>query len=179
MSNNYNSWEEEAAQDEHLAQQTGQMNLGNNQHQQQQQQGGFRPAVSSFTPGASAFTPGAAAFNPGQAYGGYSQPYNNQYAQYQQPYGGGYGGVYGQQQGGYYSKLILFNFWRRSQALTCFRPAVPGLSRATPRPATTVRLPTARPESAAAHPCPCLCLCGAPSLQTCAKDSLDRCHRSC
>jgi peptide chain release factor subunit 3 len=108
MSNNqYNSWEEQADQDENLAHQAGQMNLGNNQHQQQH--GGFRPAVSSFTPGAAAFTPGAATFQPGQAYGGYPQGQYNQYSQYgqQQQYGGGYGGVYGQQQGGYYSMSRL------------------------------------------------------------------------
>lgn len=117
MSNNqYNSWEEQADQDENLAQQAGQMNLGNNQ--QQQQQGGFRPAIPSFTPGAAAFTPGAATFQPGQAYGGYPQGQYNQYSQYgqqpqqqqQQQYGGGYGGVYGQQQGGYYSMSRLLSF---------------------------------------------------------------------
>ncbi|KAJ4393801.1 translation termination factor GTPase eRF3 [Gnomoniopsis smithogilvyi] len=105
---NLNSWEDDpAAQDENLAQQTQQMNLGNNQAQ-----GGFRP-------GASTFTPGAASFQPGQAYGaGYGQPqyqqgyYGNQqqqgyYSQYggQQGYGqygqAGYGNVYGQGQGQY------------------------------------------------------------------------------
>lgn len=101
---NLNSWEEDpAAQEENLAQQTQQMNLGNNQGQGQ-------PA---FRPGASTFTPGAASFTPGQAYGGgYGMPqyqqgyYGNQqgyYSQYggqqYQQYGqGGYGNVYGQQQ---------------------------------------------------------------------------------
>lgn len=105
---NLNSWEDDpAAQDENLAQQTQQMNLGNNQAQ-----GGFRP-------GASTFTPGAASFQPGQAYGaGYGQPqyqqgyYGTQQQQgYYSQYGGqqgynqygqaGYGNVYGQGQGQY------------------------------------------------------------------------------
>lgn len=104
---NLNSWEDDpAAQDEHLANQAQQMNLGNNQARQQ------------FSAGAASFSPGAAAFQPGQSYGGgYGMPqyqqgyyggqqqqqgfypqygqqqgYNNQYAQ------GGYGNVYGQGQ---------------------------------------------------------------------------------
>jgi peptide chain release factor subunit 3 len=99
---NYNSWEDDpAAQDENLAQQAGQMNLGNNQAQR----GAFRPAATSFTPG-------AATFQPGQPYGnnfvpqanqGYN-PYAAQYGQQQQY--GGYGNVYGQQ-GGYYGKFAL------------------------------------------------------------------------
>ncbi|KAF3761557.1 hypothetical protein M406DRAFT_353157, partial [Cryphonectria parasitica EP155] len=101
---NLNSWEDDpAAQDENLAQQAQQMNLGNNQGQQ------------SFRPGASTFTPGAATFQPGQPYGGgygvpqYQQGFygGNQQAYYPQyggqqgfnQYGGqgGYGNVYGQQ----------------------------------------------------------------------------------
>ncbi|CAN8098412.1 unnamed protein product [Discula destructiva] len=107
---NLNSWEDDpAAQDENLAQQAQQMNLGNGGNQ------GSAPG-GSFRPGASTFTPGAAAFTPGQSYGGaYGQPqyqqgayYNQQqqgfYSQYggQQAYGqygqGGYGNVYGQGQ---------------------------------------------------------------------------------
>lgn len=101
---NLNSWEDDpAAQDENLAQQAQQMNLGNNQGQPQ------------FRPGAATFSPGAAAFQPGQAYGGgYGMPqyqqgyYGSQqqgfYPQYggQQPFNqygqGGYGNVYGQGQ---------------------------------------------------------------------------------
>jgi peptide chain release factor subunit 3 len=87
------NWEEE---EERLAQQTGGINL----NQQQQQ-----PAA--FVPGAASFTPGASAFVPGQAYNQYQQGYGQyqQYGQYgqqqgQQGYGGQYGG-YQQQQGGY------------------------------------------------------------------------------
>ncbi|KAH8912074.1 hypothetical protein BR93DRAFT_872058 [Coniochaeta sp. PMI_546] len=98
---NYNSWEDDpAAQEENLAQQTGQMNLGNNQ---QPQRTGFHPSAAGFTPGAATFTPGAATFQPGQPFvpqgQGYS-PYGGQYGQQQQY--GGYGNVYGGQQGGYY-----------------------------------------------------------------------------
>ena len=53
------NWEEE---EERLAQQTGGINL----NQQQQQ-----PAA--FVPGAASFTPGASAFVPGQAYNQYQQ----------------------------------------------------------------------------------------------------------
>lgn len=104
---NLNSWEDDpAAQDENLAQQAQQMNLGNNQGQQSQ---------AAFRAGAASFQPGAAAFTPGQPYGGgYGMPqyqqgyYGNQqgyYSQYggqqgYQQYGqGGYGNVYGQGQG--------------------------------------------------------------------------------
>ncbi|PSS03489.1 P-loop containing nucleoside triphosphate hydrolase protein [Coniella lustricola] len=112
---NLNSWEDDpAAQDENLAQQAGQLNLGNNNQGQ-----------PNFRPGASAFTPGAATFQPGQPYGGgaygmgqqqYQQGYygggGNQHGYYSQyggngqqnfsQYGqGGYGNVYGQGQGQY------------------------------------------------------------------------------
>ncbi|KAF3015106.1 hypothetical protein G7054_g13777 [Neopestalotiopsis clavispora] len=103
-----NSWEDDpSAQDENLSRQAQNLNLNN----QQQGQGGFRPGVASFQPGAASFTPGA------QAYGGYPQ-YGGQQQQFyggQQAYGGypqyggqqgfnqynqgGYGQVYGQQQG--------------------------------------------------------------------------------
>lgn len=78
---NLNSWEDDpAAQEENLAQQAQQMNLGN--------QGRAQP---SFHPGAAAFSPGAAAFQPGQSYGaGYGTP------QYQQGYYGGQQQAYGQ-----------------------------------------------------------------------------------
>lgn len=101
---NLNSWEDDpAAQEENLAQQAQQLNLGN----QGQAQQGFRP-------GAATFSPGAAAFQPGQAYGGgYGMPQYQQgyygaqqgyYPQYggQQAYGqygqSGYGNIYGQGQ---------------------------------------------------------------------------------
>lgn len=108
---NLNSWEDDpAAQEENLAQQAQQLNLGN----QAPASGG-----GAFRPAASTFTPGAAAFQPGQSYAaGYGQPqyqqggyYGNQqqqqqyYSQYggqqgYQQYGqGGYGNVYGQNQG--------------------------------------------------------------------------------
>lgn len=91
---NLNSWEDDpAAQDENLAQQAQQMNLGNNQGQ------------PSFRPGATTFTPGAASFQPGQPYGGYGNmpQYQQGYYGGNQPgfqqYGGqGYGNVYGQGQ---------------------------------------------------------------------------------
>ncbi|KAB5532702.1 eukaryotic peptide chain release factor GTP-binding subunit [Coniochaeta sp. 2T2.1] len=103
---NYNSWEDDpAAQDENLAQQAGQMNLGNNQQQPQQPQ--QRNNFPTFTPGAPSFTPGAPTFQPGQAFVPQGQGYGQYGAQYgqQQQYGGGggYGNVYGGgQQGGYY-----------------------------------------------------------------------------
>lgn len=101
---NLNSWEDDpAAQDENLANQAQQMNLGNNQ------------ARPQFSAGAATFSPGAAAFQPGQAYGGgYGMPQYQQgyyggqqqgfYPQYGQQQGynqygqGGYGNVYGQGQ---------------------------------------------------------------------------------
>ncbi|ROW08505.1 hypothetical protein VMCG_03067 [Cytospora schulzeri] len=107
---NLNSWEDDpAAQEENLAQQAQQMNLGN--------QGRAPP---TFHPGAAAFSPGAAAFQPGQSYGaGYGMPQYQQgyyggqqqaYGQYSQ-YGGqqaygqygqtGYGNIYGQEPGQY------------------------------------------------------------------------------
>ncbi|KAK4164532.1 hypothetical protein QBC43DRAFT_47947 [Cladorrhinum sp. PSN259] len=94
MSNNVQeSWEDDpAAQDDNLARQTQQMNLGN-------QGAGFRAGTASFTPGAASFTPGAASFTPGQSYGGGG--YAPQYGQQQQYYGGqqGYYPQYGGQQG--------------------------------------------------------------------------------
>jgi len=69
MANNYDSWEDAAAQDEDLSRQTQNMNMNAN----------------TFRPGASSFQPGATAFQPGQSF----QQYNG----YQQQYGG-----YGQQQ---------------------------------------------------------------------------------
>lgn len=83
------NWEEE---EERLAQQTGGMNLNNQQQQPQ-----------AFVPGAASFTPGASAFVPGQAYNQYQQQGYGQYQQYggyNQQYGGQYGG-YQQQQSGY------------------------------------------------------------------------------
>ncbi|KAF9697801.1 hypothetical protein EKO04_004270 [Ascochyta lentis] len=84
------NWEDE---EERLAQQTGGMNLNNNQQQPQ-----------AFVPGAASFTPGASAFVPGQAYNQYQQQGYGQYQQYggyNQQYGGQYGGYQQQQQGGY------------------------------------------------------------------------------
>jgi hypothetical protein len=102
MSNVQDSWEDDpAAQDENLARQAQQMNIGG-----QQAQGGFRPGAASFQPTAQAFQPGQA-FG-GGGYGQYQQPYYGGQGYYPQ-YGGqqnfgqygqqGYGGVYGQ--GGY------------------------------------------------------------------------------
>ena len=104
---NLNSWEDDLQQDENLAQQTGQMNLGNNQGQQR---GGYGGA--SFTPGAASFTPGAAHFQPGQQYGGNNMPQGQYYGgqgyqyggqqQQQQQYGqygqSNYNSIYGQGQ---------------------------------------------------------------------------------
>ncbi|ROW13524.1 hypothetical protein VPNG_04385 [Cytospora leucostoma] len=99
---NLNSWEDDpAAQEENLAQQAQQLNLGN-----QGQQSGFRPGVPSFSPGAAAFQPGQS-YGAGYGlpqyqqgyYGGQQQPYYPQYGG-QQAYGqygqSGYGNVYGQ-----------------------------------------------------------------------------------
>jgi peptide chain release factor subunit 3 len=79
------NWEEE---EERLAQQTGGINL----NQQQQAQ--------AFVPGATSFTPGASSFVPGQGYGQYQQGYGQyqQYGGYNQQYGGQYGGYQQQQQ---------------------------------------------------------------------------------
>ncbi|KAK5131223.1 hypothetical protein LTR08_001192 [Meristemomyces frigidus] len=84
------SWEEEADQDQSLANQT-------------QQQMHMEQRFNTFQPDARGFQPGAAAFNPGQQfqqYGyGQQQPQYNGYQQYGQQ--GGYGGYqqYGQGQG--------------------------------------------------------------------------------
>jgi len=94
------SWEEEAARDEKLAQQAQQqLNMGNNSNQQGR--GGFRGSANTFQPG-------AASFNPGQPYGGGYQQQQYGYPQYgaQPGYGApqqGYGAIYGQgqYQGGY------------------------------------------------------------------------------
>ncbi|KAK3994579.1 P-loop containing nucleoside triphosphate hydrolase protein [Cladorrhinum sp. PSN332] len=105
MSNNnvQESWEDDpAAQDDSLARQTQQMNLGN-------QAGGFRAGAASFQPGAASFTPGqsfgaggyASQYGQQQYYGG-QQGYYPQYGgqqQQQQPPQQGYGQQYGQQQG--------------------------------------------------------------------------------
>ena len=119
-----NSWEDDpSAQDENLARQAQQMNLGGGR-------GGAAPRGGrggGFHAAASTFTPGAATFNPGQPYGSgfvpqyqpqqqqqQQQQYYNQnnqnYSGYQQqqPQQGfdqyanqGYGNVYGGNQGGY------------------------------------------------------------------------------
>lgn len=105
---NLNSWEDAAAQDENLADQAQQMNLGNNQGQAQ---GGFRPA-------AAAFTPGAASFQPGQPYGGaYGAPQYQQQQQ-QQYYGGGqpgYAPQYGGQQFSQYGQGGYGNVYGQGQ----------------------------------------------------------------
>ncbi|RDA85743.1 hypothetical protein CP532_5953 [Ophiocordyceps camponoti-leonardi (nom. inval.)] len=105
-----NSWEDDpAAQDEDLSRRTAQQ-LNVNAQNPAASQAGFRPAVASFHPTAQSF-------QPGQAYGGnfmpqyqqqqyYQQGYYPQYgqpqgfAQYNQPYGGGYSQGYGQPYGG-------------------------------------------------------------------------------
>jgi len=106
---NLNSWEDDpAAQEENLAQQAQQMNLGN--QPQAQSQPGFRPGAAAFSPGAAAFQPGQA-FVPGgyggaqqyqQGYYGGQQGYYSQYGGQGQGYAqygqGGYGNVYGQGQ---------------------------------------------------------------------------------
>ena len=105
---NLNSWEDDpAAQEENLAQQAQQMNLGN--QPQGQSQTGFRPGAATFSPGAAAFQPGQS-FVPGgyggpqyqQGYYGGQQGYYPQYAggqgQFAQYGQGGYGNVYGQGQ---------------------------------------------------------------------------------
>ncbi|EPE05015.1 eukaryotic peptide chain release factor gtp-binding subunit [Ophiostoma piceae UAMH 11346] len=114
-----NSWEDDpSAQDENLARQAQQMNLGGGR-------GGGAPGGGrgGFHAAASTFTPGAATFNPGQPYGSgfvpqyqpqqqqqqyYNQNYNGYQQQPQQPQQGfdqyanqGYGNVYGGNQGGY------------------------------------------------------------------------------
>ena len=112
MSNNVqDSWEDDpAAQDENLARQAQQMNIGG-----QQAQGGFRVGAASFQPTAQTFQPGQAqGFGGGGGYGQYQQQqyyggqgyypqYGGQQAfgQYQQQPQQGYGGVYGQGQAGY------------------------------------------------------------------------------
>lgn len=136
---NLNSWEDDpAAQDENLAQQAQQMNLGNNQGQQSQ------PA---FRAGAASFQPGAAAFTPGQPYGGgYGMPqyqqgyYGNQqgyYSQYggqqgYQQYGqGGYGNVYGQGQGQYNQGYSMAQYRSRSCGRSKLLTSFQANSRAT------------------------------------------------
>ncbi|CAK7221931.1 translation termination factor GTPase eRF3 [Sporothrix curviconia] len=88
-----NSWEDDpSAQDDNLARQAQQMNLGGGR-------GGSagRGGRGGFQPGAATFQPGASSFQPGQPYGNNFVP---QYQQQQQYYGQGYGGYqqYGQQQ---------------------------------------------------------------------------------
>ena len=134
MSNVQDSWEDDpAAQDENLARQAQQqMNIGG-----QQGQGGFRPGAASFQPTAQTFQPGQAqGFGGAGGYGQYQQQqyYGGQgyYPQYggQQAFGQygqqhpqqGYGGVYGQGQGGYnqhqqYGKTMSLTPMSRNECL--------------------------------------------------------------
>ncbi|CAK7225946.1 translation termination factor GTPase eRF3 [Sporothrix bragantina] len=89
-----NSWEDDpSAQDDNLARQAQQMNLGGGGRGG----GAGRGGRGGFQPGAASFQPGASSFQPGQPYGSNFVP---QYQQQQQYYGQGYGGYqqYGQQQ---------------------------------------------------------------------------------
>jgi peptide chain release factor subunit 3 len=127
MSNNVqDSWEDDpAAQDENLARQAQQMNIG-----AQQTQGGFRVGAASFQPTAQTFQPGQAqGFGGGGGYGQYQQQqyYGGQgyYPQYggQQAFGQygqqqpqqGYGGVYGQGQAGYNQQQQQYGQWQGYQ----------------------------------------------------------------
>ncbi|OAA68679.1 eukaryotic peptide chain release factor GTP-binding subunit [Niveomyces insectorum RCEF 264] len=112
-----NSWEDDpAAQDDNLARQAQQMNLGGGGQGGGQGGGRGGGGRGGFRVGAASFQPGAASFNPGQPYGNsfvpqYQQQQQQQYQTqgygYQQyggqqgydQYGGnqGYAGVYGNQ----------------------------------------------------------------------------------
>ncbi|KAK4229478.1 eukaryotic peptide chain release factor GTP-binding subunit [Podospora fimiseda] len=159
MSNNVQeSWEDDpAAQDDNLARQTQQMNLGN--------QGG------SFRAGAASFQPGAASFTPGQTYGagGYAPQYGQQqcyggqqgyYPQYggQQGYGqqqynqqqGGYGGVYGQGQGGYNQGYGQGQWQQYQQQHQQYQQPQQSQQQAQKPAPTIVKRPAQQPAAAAA-----------------------------
>ncbi|EAQ84941.1 hypothetical protein CHGG_08955 [Chaetomium globosum CBS 148.51] len=155
MSNVQDSWEDDpAAQDENLARQAQQqMNIG-----AQQAQAGFRVGAASFQPTAQTFQPGQAqGFGGAGGYGQYQQQqyYGGQgyYPQYggQQAFGQygqqhpqqGYGGVYGQGQGGY-NQHQQYGQWQGYQQ----QPQQSQAQQQAPKPAPTiVKRPTDTPAA--------------------------------
>ncbi|KAI0877392.1 P-loop containing nucleoside triphosphate hydrolase protein [Hypoxylon argillaceum] len=145
-----NSWEDDpAAQDDNLSRQTQRMNLNNNNNNNPANAQTFRPGAASFQPTAHNFMPGQQAYSGGQNFYGYQQPYSqNYYPQYdptrgynQQPYGQGYGNIYGQQggynnQGGYGQQQYPQHQQQPQQAQQPAPQAVPTIAK--------------RPEQAAA-----------------------------
>lgn len=155
MSNNVqDSWEDDpAAQDENLARQAQQMNIG-----AQQTQGGFRVGAASFQPTAQTFQPGQAqGFGGGGGYGQYQQQYyggQGYYPQYggQQAFGQygqqqpqqGYGGVYGQGQAGYNQQQQQYGQWQGYQQ----QPQQSQAQQQAPKPTPTiVKRPTDTPAA--------------------------------
>jgi peptide chain release factor subunit 3 len=168
MANNYDSWEDEANQEEDLSRRTQNMN--------------FNANTNTFRPGASSFQPGANSFQPGQQYqqNGYQQNYGygqqqgydqyqqygqqqqyNQYGgqQYQQPQQQSYGQTSNQ---GHSSQFAAFNqtpgqflprqgapisIARRSDAPSS--SSTPQSARADPTPSAA---PAPKPQAAAAPP---------------------------
>ncbi|KAI2633299.1 hypothetical protein GGS21DRAFT_520006 [Xylaria nigripes] len=136
-----NSWEDDpAAQDDNLARQTQQMNINNHPANAPT----FRPGAASFQPTAHAFQPGQQAYSgynqyPQQAYYG-GQNYYPQYSHgqpggYNQPYGQGYGNIYGQQpvyNQGYGQQQQYAQYQNQPQAAQ--KPA----SQPVPQPAPTI-----------------------------------------